>query len=131
MAQTAQSHSLPEVGELVGFLVSFQSSKQGAFWVLRSGENRVGRSRSGQELQVAIDDVTISSFHALLSAEPEYRTLQLADAGSANGTYLNGQKLEPHRRRELRDGDRVRLGGFETVVKVVPRVGLVEGNRNA
>ena len=126
MARTAQSHLAPEANELVGFLVSFQPSKEGAFWVLRSGENRVGRSKSGQELQVAIDNVTISSFHALIRAEPEYRTLQIVDAGSANGTYLNGRKLEPHQARELRDGDLVRIGGFDAVVKVVPRVGVAE-----
>jgi hypothetical protein len=36
--------------------------------------------------------------------------LHLVDAGSANGTYLNGQRLVPNQPRILRDGDDVRLG---------------------
>ena len=37
-------------------------------------------------------------------------TLMLVDLESTNGTYLNGQRLQPHQPRMLRDGDEVRLG---------------------
>ncbi len=37
-------------------------------------------------------------------------SLYLVDKGSANGTFLNGQKLVPNQPRVLRDGDDVRLG---------------------
>ena len=36
--------------------------------------------------------------------------LHIVDNGSANGTYLNGQKLVAQQPRVLRDGDDVRLG---------------------
>lgn len=36
--------------------------------------------------------------------------LHIVDNDSANGTYLNGQKLVAHQPRVLRDGDDVRLG---------------------
>jgi pSer/pThr/pTyr-binding forkhead associated (FHA) protein len=38
------------------------------------------------------------------------RRYQLIDLGSANGTYVNGERLEPHVPRLLRQGDRLRLG---------------------
>lgn len=37
-------------------------------------------------------------------------SLYIVDRGSANGTFLNGQKLVPNQPRVLRDGDDVRLG---------------------
>lgn len=37
-------------------------------------------------------------------------SLYLVDRGSANGTFLNGQRLVPNQPRVLRDGDDLRLG---------------------
>ncbi len=37
-------------------------------------------------------------------------TLTLIDLGSTNGTHLNGQRLNPHQPRVLRDGDEIRMG---------------------
>lgn len=37
-------------------------------------------------------------------------TIFVADLGSANSTYLNGQRLIPHEARILRDNDELRLG---------------------
>lgn len=37
-------------------------------------------------------------------------SLHVVDNGSANGTYLNGQKLVAQQARVLRDGDDIRLG---------------------
>ena len=37
-------------------------------------------------------------------------TLTVVDKGSANGTFLNGQRLVPNQPRVLRDGDEIRLG---------------------
>jgi hypothetical protein len=50
----------------------------------------------------------VSRLHAVI-----YRarhTLSLADLGSSNGTYLNGERLLPQQTRVLRDGDEVRFG---------------------
>ncbi len=38
------------------------------------------------------------------------RRYRLTDLDSANGTYVNGQRLAPHAPRLLRDDDRIRLG---------------------
>lgn len=45
--------------------------------------------------------------------------LHIVDNGSANGTFLNGQRLVPNQSRILRDGDDVRLGHL--VVRVTFR----------
>lgn len=50
----------------------------------------------------------VSRMHATLDAHAHPPTL--ADMGSANGTYLNGQKLLPNQPRALRNGDEIRLG---------------------
>jgi RNase P subunit RPR2 len=43
--------------------------------------------------------------------------VHLVDRGSANGTFLNGQKLVAHQARRLCDGDEVRLGRLVMRVK--------------
>lgn len=46
-------------------------------------------------------------------------SLNIVDAGSHNGTYLNGQRLVAHQPRILRDGDDVRLGHLVLRIKFV------------
>jgi pSer/pThr/pTyr-binding forkhead associated (FHA) protein len=56
----------------------------------------------------------VSRLHAVV-----YRarhTLSLADLGSSNGTFLNGEKLLPQQSRVLRDGDEVRFGELAALV---------------
>jgi hypothetical protein len=50
----------------------------------------------------------VSRRHAMVLLDDE--TLKIIDLGSANATYLNGQKLIAHQARILRDGDEIRLG---------------------
>jgi hypothetical protein len=40
----------------------------------------------------------------------DHDTVIVTDLGSANSTYLNGQRLVPHEPRILRDNDELRLG---------------------
>lgn len=44
--------------------------------------------------------------------------LQLSDLGSTNGTYLNAERLIPHRAYALRDGDEIRLGRLFLTVRL-------------
>lgn len=50
----------------------------------------------------------VSRKHAIIMRKDG--SLYLIDQASANGTYLNGQKLVPNQPRVLRDGDDVRFG---------------------
>jgi pSer/pThr/pTyr-binding forkhead associated (FHA) protein len=55
----------------------------------------------------AVED-GVSRIHARLQRMED--NLNLIDMGSANGTYLNGQRLIPKQPRVVRDGDEVRFG---------------------
>lgn len=50
----------------------------------------------------------VSRRHAAIIVEDD--ALKVLDLGSANATYINGQKLIAHQARILRDGDELRLG---------------------
>lgn len=64
---------------------------------------------------LVLSDVKCSRRHAVIEAGPQ--GLAIRDAGSANGIYVNGRKVD---RAALAAGDVVRLG--EIVVKVLPEV---------
>ena len=62
---------------------------------------------------LVINDERCSRRHAVIEVTPT--GLQVRDAGSANGIFVNGKKVE---RSPLTSGDLVRLG--EVIVKVLP-----------
>lgn len=45
-----------------------------------------------------------------MSLDLQDRRLEVWDLHSSNGTYLNGIRLDPNHRHQLRDGDELRLG---------------------
>lgn len=64
----------------------------------------IGRS---PESDVLLDDITVSRKHALLIKDgDDYRLL---DAGSLNGSYLNGNIVEE---AILSNGDRIQIGKY-------------------
>jgi hypothetical protein len=60
---------------------------------------------------------TVSRRHAVLSAHEGRWSIE--DCGSANGTYLNGDRLPPGRPLPLRHADRIQVGS-ETVLFSFP-----------
>ncbi len=99
---------------LSGFLVSFQDDPMGKFWPLYQGRNLVGRAETGQEVDVPIGHGTTSTNHATIDADGG--RLTLSDLGSTNGTFHNEEAIGFQGRRELRDGDKIRFGGFSVIV---------------
>jgi pSer/pThr/pTyr-binding forkhead associated (FHA) protein len=69
---------------------------------LPSGGLTIGRS-GDNEIQLA--DPVASRRHARV--EPRQGTYLLIDLDSANGTFVNGQRVQQH---ALRDGDEIRIG---------------------
>ncbi len=121
-ADAYNAAAAPAQGRVLrGFLVSYQTNPQGDFWPLHSGRLTVGRSNSGEALDVPLADATISSKHAALTVDPGAGPIQVEDTGSTNGTFVNDEHLGFNGRRELRDGDRVRFGGYTAIVKVIAR----------
>ncbi|MBN1427802.1 MAG: FHA domain-containing protein [Anaerolineae bacterium] len=62
-------------------------------------------------------DQGVSRLHAVLI--PMNEGLCIADLGSKNGTWINGQFLDPGRRHQLVPGDRVELGLLRLVVRSI------------
>jgi hypothetical protein len=119
-AQAQQAVGKGERRALAGFLVSFQDDPLGKFWPLHQGKNSVGRAETGQDVDVAIGHGTTSTHHA--SVECEGPRFTLSDLGSTNGTFHNEEAIGFQGRREVRDGDKIRFGGYSVfVVNVVGR----------
>lgn len=73
----------------------------------------VGRTANND---IVVADVSVSKFHAFFSQAP--RGLELADAGSKNGTWVGGEELAPRgTAHSVKLGDRLRFGrvGFTVV----------------
>lgn len=64
----------------------------------------------------------VSRRHATI-VRKDGTSLQITDNNSANGTYLNGQRLVPNQARILRDGDEVRFGRLVITVHFQRRDG--------
>ena len=73
------------------------------------GATRVGRSR---ESDIFLVDPSVSRNHALLDVRNG--ALLVRDAGSTNGTFVNGERVQL---RTLRPGDRVAFGKTEMIVE--------------
>lgn len=119
---TAQERPTTPSDALRGFLVAFQSDPKGIFWALRGGRVTVGREGTGEPLDVQLSDPTISSRHAAIHVDSMAGTVTVEDTGSTNGTYVNDEHLGYNGKRELKDGDRLRFGGYTTVVKLIAPV---------
>jgi pSer/pThr/pTyr-binding forkhead associated (FHA) protein len=107
------------VSALRGFLVAYQFNTQGDFWPLTGGRKTLGRANSGEKVDISIADATISSRHATFIIDGVAGTVQVEDTGSTNGTFVNEENVGYNVRRDLRDGDRIRFGGFSTIVKII------------
>src|SRR5262249_59075719 len=90
---------------------------------LTGSQMRIGRRSRSRGLEPEIDltgppaDPGISHLHAVLLAQPDGGWVVL-DPGSANGTLVNDAEIATGARVQLRDGDRVSLGGW-TVLTIL------------
>jgi pSer/pThr/pTyr-binding forkhead associated (FHA) protein len=107
---------------LRGFLVAYGTNPSGDYWPLTGGRHVVGRLGTGEGIDISLQDPTISSRHAALAVDAVTGSISLEDTGSTNGTFVNDEHIGFNGRRDLRDGDRLRFGGFTTIVKLVGRV---------
>jgi hypothetical protein len=133
VASAGVEPAVPRV--LLGFLVSFDNNALGQSWALHRGTLLLGRAGAASSAAVEIPHATVSSRHATLNVTqltppgsvpqgpgmPSVRAARvfLLDHGSTNGTYVNDAALAPDQQCELQDGDRVRLGLFNLIVKII------------
>jgi serine protease Do len=76
------------------------------------GETTIGRA----DADVVVDDSEVSRLHAVVRRLDG--TLEISDAGSANGTFVNGSRISGARR--LADGEVVKIGMTRLRVELPP-----------
>jgi pSer/pThr/pTyr-binding forkhead associated (FHA) protein len=116
---TARDAAPPKI--LRGFLVAYGSNPNGDFWPLTGGRLTVGRLGGAEGIDISLQDPTISSRHAAMVVDAASGSITVEDTGSTNGTFVNDEHIGFNGRRDLRDGDRLRFGGFSTIVKLIGR----------
>jgi hypothetical protein len=77
----------------------------------------VGRSKNND---IAIDHSSVSKMHASLLLNAEAK-LVVADTGSTNGTYLNGERIAYGKAMEIFAGDKLKFGAIEVELDVDAR----------
>lgn len=77
----------------------------------------IGRSTKGSVLAPDIDltnrqasEMGVSRLHLSITYDVEHKAVLVSDLGSANGSFINGQRMMPKEVRVLRHGDELRLG---------------------
>ena len=80
---------------------------------------RVGVGRT-KENDLTIEDASISKIHAafVLNAENQ---LMVADTGSTNGTFINGQRIAYGRAFPVGETDKLKFGNIEVFMRLVPK----------
>jgi pSer/pThr/pTyr-binding forkhead associated (FHA) protein len=78
----------------------------GSTFLLQADSSTVGRNT---ESDVFLDDITVSRAHALFERRPSGEWF-VKDAGSLNGTYVNGEQVDE---TKLATGDQVQIGRFK------------------
>lgn len=69
--------------------------EDGTTFELKAGANRIGRVRT----EIMINSPFVSRNHAVLHCEPD--GIYIEDLGSTNGTFVDGSRIEPHRKHPL------------------------------
>lgn len=87
--------------------------------IARGERISIGRNASNQ---LPIDDGSVSKVHAALVTDAE-GNLSVADTGSTNGTFLNGERIAYGKAIRLQVTDRVGFGDVEVVFDHVETIG--------
>lgn len=88
-------------------LVVKKGPDAGERFVLLKDETTLGRD---PQSDIFLNDITVSRKHARVDRAGQEVTL--ADVGSLNGTYVNGERVDE---AELRNGDEIQIGKFKMV----------------
>lgn len=89
-------------GKKRAFVVVLSGDRMGEMFPLKDDRTTIGR---GLQTDVRINDEGISRTHAVV--EMENGDYLLSDAGSTNGTFANGNKVD---RYKLQEGDKIQIG---------------------
>jgi pSer/pThr/pTyr-binding forkhead associated (FHA) protein len=104
--------SLVSGNRLVGWIVSYDLDPAGKDFKIFEGRTKIGRSTVNN---IVIDKPEISDEHVLLLNRDNKFIIQ--DQLSANGTFVNGKKVEE--RNEVKDNDIIKLGSISFKLKII------------
>ena len=94
----------PDQAGRVGALEVRSEKDRGRVYELRKERTTIGRSRDSD---IFLDDLAVSRLHLVIFRDDQGRYV-LHDENSANGVYVNGQRVG--RDQLLEDGDEVQVG---------------------
>jgi pSer/pThr/pTyr-binding forkhead associated (FHA) protein len=84
-------------------IVVRQGKEPGRMFEMRKDRMTIGRSR---ESDIFLEDLAVSRLHTTITREGQGQYV-IRDENSANGTYVNGQKIAEH---VLDEGDEIQVG---------------------
>jgi pSer/pThr/pTyr-binding forkhead associated (FHA) protein len=93
-------------------IVVRQGREPGRIFEIRKDRLTIGRSR---ESDIFLEDLAVSRLHTTISRDGQGQYV-IRDESSANGTYVNGQKVTE---QVLAEGDEIQVG--QTVLGFVKR----------
>lgn len=96
----------------VGWVVVMNGQQQGRDFRLVAGRNRIG---TAADMEVVLTDPYVSSHHATIVYNDE-GIYQLSDAGSTNGTRVNGKRVM---QSQIIDNDALQIGHTEMRFKAL------------
>ena len=99
-------------GQGLGLIVVRQGKEPGRIYEARKDRLTIGRSR---ESDIFLEDLAVSRLHTTINHDGAGHYL-LRDEGSANGTYVNSERVSE---RVLEEGDEIQVG--QTVLAFVRR----------
>jgi hypothetical protein len=102
----------PSSQQSLGMIVVRQGKEPGRIFEVRKDRLTIGRSR---ESDIFLEDLAVSRLHTTVARDDSGRYI-LRDENSANGTYVNGQRISEH---VLDEGDEIQVG--QTVLAFVRR----------
>ncbi|MCM1184939.1 MAG: FHA domain-containing protein [Lachnoclostridium sp.] len=79
------------------------------------GEGTLTIGKQKDEVDLVLDDFSISRIHARITKEEDGYYLE--DMNSTNGTFKNGLYLQPYEKRKLQEDDEIRLGAVVLIFR--------------
>jgi pSer/pThr/pTyr-binding forkhead associated (FHA) protein len=102
----------PAAARTANMIVVKQGKEPGRMFEMRKDRMTIGRSR---ESDIFLEDLAVSRLHTTISHGGQGQYI-IRDENSANGTYVNGQKVSEY---TLNEGDEIQVG--QTVLSFVRR----------